>query len=175
MGFLSVPNLVPWWISQLELSLISFAGSESSSTWQGGDKKKRRWREGWGVIILRSWFLRIFLSKGGNYYSRDVINQGTTIPVVRQPFSREAVLHFFLSWSNMWIPDRNYSQFAQFPHNTLCWPPKVLHSLCVSFPLGITVIAREIEGNAHMQNFGGQTRLIMEDLQMENWWIETLS
>ena len=33
---------------ELELSLISFAGSGSTATWQGGDKRKRRWREGWG-------------------------------------------------------------------------------------------------------------------------------
>ena len=31
---------------QLELSLISFAGSDSTLTWQGGDKRKRRRQEG---------------------------------------------------------------------------------------------------------------------------------
>ena len=33
---------------QLELSLISFAGSDSTLTWQGGDKRKRRRQEGQG-------------------------------------------------------------------------------------------------------------------------------
>ena len=50
------PNLVPWLIfnvtiysrRQLELSLISFAGSDSTLTWKGGDKRKRRRQEGWG-------------------------------------------------------------------------------------------------------------------------------
>ena len=37
---------------ELELSLISFAGSGSTATWQGGDKSKRRWREGWGWAII---------------------------------------------------------------------------------------------------------------------------
>ena len=55
MGFLSVPNLVIWLIfnanilgTRARLSLISFVGSGSTATWQGGDKRKRRWREGWG-------------------------------------------------------------------------------------------------------------------------------
>ena len=32
--------------SELELSLISFAGSDSTSTWHGGDKRKRRSKRG---------------------------------------------------------------------------------------------------------------------------------
>ena len=40
------------------MSLVSFAGSNSTSTRQGGDKRKRRWREGWG---------------GGGDYSREAI------------------------------------------------------------------------------------------------------
>ena len=58
----------------------------------------------------------------------------------------------------MWIPDRNYLQFAQFSHNTLCWPPKVLHSLCVSFLLGIRVVLREIEDNAYAK-FRGENKV----------------
>ena len=34
--------------SELVLSLISFAGSDSTLTWQGGGKRKRRRQEGWG-------------------------------------------------------------------------------------------------------------------------------
>ena len=34
--------------SELELSLISFAGSDSTLTWQGWGKQKRRRQEGWG-------------------------------------------------------------------------------------------------------------------------------
>ena len=38
--------------SEFEWSLISFAGSDSALTWRGGDKRKRRWREGWeGAIV----------------------------------------------------------------------------------------------------------------------------
>ena len=29
-------------VSELELSLISFSGSDSTLTWQGGDKRNRR-------------------------------------------------------------------------------------------------------------------------------------
>ena len=35
-------------LSELELSLISFSGSDSTLTWQGGDKRNRRRQEGWG-------------------------------------------------------------------------------------------------------------------------------
>ena len=35
-------------VSELELSLISFSGSDSTLTWQGGDKRNRRRQEGWG-------------------------------------------------------------------------------------------------------------------------------
>ena len=35
--------------SEIESSLISFAESDSTSAWHGGDKRKRRWpAEGWG-------------------------------------------------------------------------------------------------------------------------------
>ena len=34
--------------SELYLSLVSFAKSDSTSTGQGGYKRKKRWREGWG-------------------------------------------------------------------------------------------------------------------------------
>ena len=47
-GLLSVPNSVPGLIFRVKSSKISFAGSDSTSTWQGGDKRKRRWWEGWG-------------------------------------------------------------------------------------------------------------------------------
>ena len=42
-------------LSELELSLISFSGSDSTLTWQGGDKRNRRRQEGWGggVAIIR--------------------------------------------------------------------------------------------------------------------------
>ena len=43
---------------ELELSLISFAGSGSTATWQGGDKSKRRWRRGGGGRLL----------EGGDYF-----------------------------------------------------------------------------------------------------------
>ena len=43
-------------VSELELSLISFSGSDSPLTWQGGDKRNRRRQEGLGgggVAIIR--------------------------------------------------------------------------------------------------------------------------
>ena len=46
-------------VSELELSLISFSGSDSTLTWQGGDKRNRRRQEGWGG--------------GGDDYSREAI------------------------------------------------------------------------------------------------------
>ena len=56
------------------MSLVSFAGSNSTSTRQGGDKRKRRWREGWGGG-------RLF--KGGDYFEyfhqRGTITRGTAI------------------------------------------------------------------------------------------------
>ena len=56
MGFLIVPNLVPWLIFRADSSLISFAVSHSISimTGRGGDKRKRRWCDGWG----RGWLLK---------------------------------------------------------------------------------------------------------------------
>ena len=44
---------------ELELSLISFAGSDSTLTWQGVDKRKRGSQEGWGEGQLL---------KGGDYF-----------------------------------------------------------------------------------------------------------
>ena len=136
MGFLSVPNLVPWLIFRAWIVTDQFLWIRVFFNLTGRGKKKEKMARGVGrgVIILGSWFFRMFLSKGGNY-SREVINQGTTIiiPAYSQPtFFQGSCLHFFLFWSNMWIPDRNYSQFAQFSNNTLCWPPKVLHSLCTA-------------------------------------------
>ena len=67
-------------VSELELSLISFSGSDSTLTWQGGDKRNRRRQEGWGGVAIireRRLFL-IFLSERGDY-SREEINRGTTI------------------------------------------------------------------------------------------------
>ena len=37
--------------SELESSLMGCAASDSSLTWQGGDKRKRRRREGWGRLF----------------------------------------------------------------------------------------------------------------------------
>ena len=54
MSITSVSELDSW----LELSLISFSGSDSTLTWQGGDKRNRRRQEGWG---------------GGGDYSREAI------------------------------------------------------------------------------------------------------
>ena len=75
MGFLSVPNLVPWlvfraWIVTDQLCWISL--HFNLTTWQGGKKRKRRWREGRGrgdysreAIILR------ISAKGGRLFEGD--------------------------------------------------------------------------------------------------------
>ena len=67
-------------VSELFLSLISFARSESTSTWQGGCKTKKRWREGWGggrfleeAIMLNTSFW------GGWLLRSEVINRGMAI------------------------------------------------------------------------------------------------
>ena len=44
-------------------------------------------------------------------------------------------------------------------------PPKILHSLCFSFLLGITAVPREIENNAYAK-FWGQRRCIMGNLEV---------
>ena len=62
--------------SASDLSLISFAGSDSTLTWQGGDKRKRKRQEGLGGW-RGDYFKYIFL-KGG-HYSREAINQGKAI------------------------------------------------------------------------------------------------
>ena len=66
--------------SELYLSLISFAGSDCTSTWQRGCKRKKRWREGWGggrlfeeAIMLNTSFW------GGDYLRSEVINRGMAI------------------------------------------------------------------------------------------------
>ena len=48
-------------VSELELSLISFSGSDSPLTWQGGDKRNRRRQEGLGGGGWR-------LFEGGDYF-----------------------------------------------------------------------------------------------------------
>ena len=39
-------------------------------------------------------------------------------------------------------------------HNTPYLPPKISHSLCFSFLLGITAVPREIENNAYARFWG---------------------
>ena len=39
-------------------------------------------------------------------------------------------------------------------HSTPYSPPKILHNLCFSFLLGITVVPREIENNAYAKFWG---------------------
>ena len=61
-AFFSAPNLVPWLLLSVNI-FESFCRvfphqTDSTSTLQGGEKRKRRWREGWG---------------GGGDYSREAI------------------------------------------------------------------------------------------------------
>ena len=50
-------------------------------------------------------------------------------------------------------------------HNVAHLPPKILHNLCFSFPLGIAAVPREIE-TMLIQNFGAQIMCIMGDVQV---------
>ena len=50
-------------------------------------------------------------------------------------------------------------------HNVGHLPPKILHNLCFSFPVGIAAVPREIE-TMLIQNFGGQIMCIMGDVQV---------
>ena len=45
--------------------------------------------------------------------------------------------------------------------------PKILHNLCSSFLLGITVVPREIEDNAYALG-GGATKVYLGDVKMAN-------
>ena len=68
MSITSVSELDSW----LELSLISFSGSDSTLTWQGGDKRNRRRQEGWGG----GW--RLF--EGGDYFKYFRLKGGNLVP-----------------------------------------------------------------------------------------------
>ena len=52
-------------------------------------------------------------------------------------------------------------------HNAPYLPPTILHNLCCSFLLGITAVPRAMK-TMLMQNFGGQIRCIMGDVQVGN-------
>ena len=60
-------------VSELELSLISFSGSDSPLTWQGGNKRNRRRQEGLGGGGWR-------LFEGGDFFKyfrlKEAIIQG---------------------------------------------------------------------------------------------------
>ena len=67
--------------AKLKSSLISFAGSDSPSTGQAGDKRKRGWREGWGGddYSRETIISNISIKGGGGDYSREAINRGTAV------------------------------------------------------------------------------------------------
>lgn len=65
--------------SELYLSLISFAGSDSTSTWQGGCKRKKRWREGWGGQLFEEAIMLNTSFWGVDYLRSEVINRGIAI------------------------------------------------------------------------------------------------
>ena len=101
--------------SKLESSLISLAGSSSTSTGQGGFKRKRRCQEGWGMII---WGTRLFLifpfrwGGGGGNYSREAITGGAAIIQGNTvygyaPINREYCL--FLSDCGTWYKNHSLS------------------------------------------------------------------
>ena len=65
---------------------------------------------------------------------RKVQNQSYTCPADRGDLDREKVTH---------IPHFHIT------HSTPCLQPKILHKLCVLFPLGIIVIPGEIEDTGY--------------------------
>ena len=85
--------------SASDLSLISFAGSDSTLTWQGGDKRKRKRQEGLGGW-RGDYFKYIFL-KGG-HYSREAINQGKAI-IRGKAIMFDRVSPHFCSHTNYWF------------------------------------------------------------------------
>ena len=52
-------SFLKWSASKLESLLISFAGWDSTTTWQGRDKRKIWWPEGWDRAIIRGRWLVI--------------------------------------------------------------------------------------------------------------------
>ena len=98
MGFSTVPNLVPWLtftvnildvrvrivIDQfccirLHFSFIYYARCQFL-IWQGGNKGKRRWREGWGKGDYLWKAIVLNISVKGDDYSREAIHRwGTAI------------------------------------------------------------------------------------------------
>ena len=72
MGFLSVPNLVPWLIfsvsSQCHYQQLNEKSLCQFLTWQGEDKRKRRWKGGWAR----------WLFEGGDYF-KNFHQRGTII------------------------------------------------------------------------------------------------
>ena len=64
-------------VSELELSLISFSGSDSTLTWQEGDKRNRRRQEGWGGgwrLFEEGDYFKYFCLKGAIIQGRRLID-----------------------------------------------------------------------------------------------------
>ena len=62
--------------SELELSLISFDGSDCTLTWQGVDKRKRRRQAGWGgggLLFEGNDYFKYFCLKGAIIRGRRLI------------------------------------------------------------------------------------------------------
>ena len=73
---LSVQNLVPWLIFH-ESSLISFAGSDSTSNWQGGwDKMKEKVVKGVGVSDYFREVIIYISIYGGIIWGRRLFEEG---------------------------------------------------------------------------------------------------
>ena len=101
MGFLGVPNLVPWSLmsissgSEPELLLINSAGSGSTSTGQGGYTRKRRW--GWrGRLFEEGDYFKCFRLRGlGGGGSGEIIRKTAIIRGNRGLVDRWSVVHVF--------------------------------------------------------------------------------
>ena len=95
---------------------------------------------------------------------------GGTLPPLRATFVRGDCFH---SWATLALQPNNgdvdvllcsqvqkvshkvnFTRLLHISHNTLCWPPKSLHNLCLWSLLGIREVPREIKDNAYAK-FGG--------------------
>ena len=100
MGFLSVTNLVPWLIFnvsfQCRYKQLSGKSLCQFLTWQGEDKKKRRWQGGWGGNYFK------------NFHQRGAIIQGRRLIQGRLLFKG-----IRYSLTSLWESDHNLCIFEK--------------------------------------------------------------
>ena len=141
MGFLSVPNLVPWlifraWIVTDQFCsgflLLVFLYQIPLQLDREGIKDKTRWRKGWGggVIIRERWLFQIFPSKGrGGDYSREATNRGTANIRGNTVYKPKFVAHRFSVELVSEARKTNQSCFSVFFFEKIKWYLSFLFSI----------------------------------------------